>query len=212
MTEIGALFTLDLASLILITLILVIISIALSLISLVLVRSSAKKAARPPPREATKPAAPTPPRTVKPPTTPTKETRRIAKPPSPPRKRGEGERALIGEELGVDSLEDLASMVGVRSIILFNETGIPIESYNVSDEEKVAASAADFISLMRKLNPGFSSMTSEDGRRVMLFSVKKIGEVEVFALAVSEAEAELGAEEIKDFLRAYLSESLGRYR
>jgi len=211
MTELGALFTGDLSSLILITLILVIISIVLSLISLVLVRSSIKKATPPPSRRVEEAVAPAPPKTVKPRTAPKKEVEKVVKP--PPRERGEKAKStLIGEELGITSLEDLASMVGIKSILLFNEAGIPIESYNVSDEEKVAASAADFISLVRKLNPGFTSMTSENGSRVMLFSVEKVGEIEVFALAVSEAEAELGAEEIRDFLRAYLLESLGRYR
>ena len=211
MTEIGALFTGDLSSLILITLILVIISVALSLISLILVRSSIKKAAPPPPRKVEEVTTPTPPRTVKPQATPKKEAKKVVKPSL--KERGEGSKpTLIGEELGITSLEDLASMVGIKSILLFNEAGIPIESYNVSDEEKVAASAADFISLMRKLNPGFTSMTSENGNRVMLLSVEKVGEIEVFALAVSEAEAELGAREIRDFLRAYLLESLGRYR
>jgi len=210
MTEIGALFTGDLSSLILITLILVIISIVLSLISLVLVRSSIRKATPPPSRRVEEAVAPAPPKTVKPRVAPRKEVEKVVK---PPREREEKTKpTLIGEELGITSLEDLASMVGIKSILLFNEAGIPIESYNVSDEEKVAASAADFISLVRKLNPGFTSMTSEDGSRVMLFSVERVGEIEVFALAVSEAGAELGAEEIRDFLRAYLLESLGRYR
>ncbi|RLG03209.1 MAG: hypothetical protein DRN61_05195, partial [Thaumarchaeota archaeon] len=116
------------------------------------------------------------------------------------------------EGIGFASLEDLASMIGFKSILLFNQSGIPIESYNVSDEDRVAASVADFVSLMRKLNPNFSSMISENGQRVMLFAVGKVGEVEVFALTVGGAEIELEVEEVRDFLRAYLSESLGRFR
>ncbi len=115
------------------------------------------------------------------------------------------------EGVGFASLEELASMIGIKSVLLFNQSGIPIDSYNVSDDDRVAASVADFISLMRKFNPEFSSMISENGQRVMLFAVGKVGDAEVFALAVSGASLELGADEIRDLLRVYLSESLGRF-
>lgn len=209
MASYGVSFTGDLTGLILITLTLVIISIALSILSLILVRSAMGKKPAPP----QKTVAPSETRALKPPTVP-KVEKKAAKP-SPRGQRAETvEIKPVGPEEGIGfaSLEDLASMIGVKSILLFNQSGIPIESYNVSEEDRVAASVADFVSLMRKLNPNFSSMISENGQRVMLFAVGKIGEVEVFALAVGGAEIELEAEEIRDFLRAYLSESLGRFR
>ena len=209
MDSYGVSFTVDLTGLILITLTLVIISIALSILSLILVRSAMEKKPAAP-RKTSAPSETSPP---KPSTVPKVEKKAARSPPREQRAKTVEIKPVEPEEgIGFASLEDLASMIGFKSILLFNQSGIPIESYNVSDEDRVAASVADFVSLMRKLNPNFSSMISENGQRVMLFAVGKVGEVEVFALTVGGAEIELEVEEVRDFLRAYLSESLGRFR
>ena len=210
----------DLTLILLILIVLAIISVGLSILALILVRSVGReRGQKPAPAATVKPTQPTVSPT--PPTTPTRNE--AAKPEAdskvevkPPMRRA-GEELEIkpvepGEGVGFASLDDLAAMIGARSILLFNQTGIPIESYNVEDEDKVAASAADFLSLMRRFDPEFSFMISEAGRRIMLFMVGKIGEIEVYALTVGDAGSELGAEEVRDLLRAYLSESLGRYR
>ena len=210
----------DLTLILLILIVLAIISVGLSILALILVRSVGRgRGQKPAPAATVKPTQPTVSPT--PPTTPTKSE--AAKPEAKPRvearppMRRAGEELEIkpvepGEGVGFASLDDLAAMIGAKSILLFNQTGIPIESYNVEDEDKVAASAADFLSLMRRFDPEFSFMISEAGRRIMLFMVGKIGEIEVYALTVGDAGSELGAEEVRDLLRAYLSESLGRYR
>jgi hypothetical protein len=219
----GLPFINELSFLILLIIVLAVVSIALSVISLLLVRSAARKIASPP-----QPAAPSVAAPPAPPPTPSRPAvskpvtprpagvaaRAEAKPAPPPPRPLESleiRPAEAGEEFGFASLEEVASMLGLKSVILLNQSGIPIDSYNVGEDDRVAASVADFISLVRRLNPGFSYMVSEDAERIMLFLVGRIGESEVYALTVGGG-SEFGVEEVRDLLRAYLSESLGRFK
>jgi|YelNatPaOPRAMG01_1025707.scaffolds.fasta_scaffold04567_11 hypothetical protein len=219
----GLPFINELSFLILLIIVLAVVSIALSVISLLLVRSAARKIVSPP-----QPAAPSVAAPPAPPPTPSKPAvskpvtprpagvaaRAEAKPAPPPPRPLESleiRPAEAGEEFGFASLEEVASMLGLKSVILLNQSGIPIDSYNVGEDDRVAASVADFISLVRRLNPGFSYMVSEDAERIMLFLVGRIGESEVYALTVGGG-SEFGVEEVRDLLRAYLSESLGRFK
>ena len=219
----GLPFINELSFLILLIIVLAVVSIALSVISLLLVRSAARKIVSPP-----QPAAPSVAAPPAPPPTPSKPAvskpvtprpagvaaRAEAKPAPPPPRPLESleiRPAEAGEEFGFASLEEVASMLGLKSVILLNQSGIPIDSYNVGEDDRVAASVADFISLVRRLNPGFSYMVSEDAERIMLFLVGRVGESEVYALTVGGG-SEFGVEEVRDLLRAYLSESLGRFK
>ena len=225
----GLPFISELSFLILLIVILAVVSIALSVASLLLVRSAARKMVGPPRPVAPSVAAPPapPPTSSRPavskpaaprPSVATKATKPAAKaevkpapPPPRPLESIEIKPAEAGEEFGFASLEEVASMLGLKSVILLNQSGIPIDSYNVGEDDRVAASVADFISLVRRLNPGFSYMVSEGEERVMLFLVGRIGESEVYALTVGGG-SEFGVEEVRDLLRAYLSESLGRFK
>ncbi|MEM2188761.1 MAG: roadblock/LC7 domain-containing protein [Nitrososphaerota archaeon] len=209
----------ELSFLILLIIILAIISIVLSVISLLFVRSAARRMAGPPQPPAPSvralpapPQAPSP-KPAMPKPAPAKAAARAEVKPPPPRplETLEIKPAEVGEEFGFASLEEVASMLGVKSVILLNQSGIPIDSYNVGEDDRVAASVADFISLVRRLNPGFNYMISEDEQRVMLFVVGRIGESEIYALTVGGG-PEFGVEEVRDMLRAYLSESLGRFK
>ena len=222
----GLPFISELSFLILLIVVLAVVSIALSVISLLLVRSAARKMVSPPQPVAPSVAAPpAPPPTPSRPAAPKHAVPRpgvAAKPaakaevkpaslPPRPLESLEIKPAEAGEEFGFASLEEVASMLGLKSVILLNQSGIPIDSYNVGEDDRVAASVADFISLVRRLNPGFSYMVSEGDERIMLFLVGRIGESEVYALTVGGG-SEFGVEDVRDLLRAYLSESLGRFK
>jgi len=222
----GLPFISELSFLILLIVILAVVSIALSVASLLLVRSAARKMVGPPRPVAPSVAAPPapPPTSSRPavskpaaprPSVATKPAAKAEVKPAPPPPRPleslEIKPAEAGEEFGFASLEEVASMLGLKSVILLNQSGIPIDSYNVGEDDRVAASVADFISLVRRLNPGFSYMVSEGDERVMLFLVGRIGESEVYALTVGGG-SEFSVEEVRDLLRAYLSESLGRFK
>jgi hypothetical protein len=204
--------------LILLTVVLAVVSIMFSIISLLLVRSAARRMASPPQPVAPSIAAP-----LAPPPTPSRPA--VSKPasaavrtearPTPPISKSleslEIKPAEAGEEFGFASLEEVASILGLKSAILLNQSGIPIDSYNVGEEDKVAASVADFISLIRRLNPRFRHMVSEGDERMMLLLIGRIGETEVYALTVGGG-PEFGVEEVRGFLRTYLSEKLGRFK
>ncbi len=108
------------------------------------------------------------------------------------------------------SLGELVSAIGAKQLMFFNQFGIPIESYNFNEELRVSALLAEVVFTMRKFSPNFSSTVFEDGQKIILLSIGKIGEVEVFALTMSSSEATLKMEEMRELLRTYLLESLGK--
>jgi len=126
------------------------------------------------------------------------------------RGRGPRDKAVRGRGSGFESLGELASMIGLRSILLFSLMGMSIESYNMKNEDRVSASAADFISTLKELNAGFDSLVIEGDQRVMLLLIGKVGEMEVYELTVGEPGAALEAEDIRGLLRVYLSASMRR--
>ena len=130
----------------------------------------------------------------------------------PPKTGGDAETKPTAPEGPVRfaSLGELASAIGAKHLILFNQYGIPIESYNVREGRGISVPLAEFVSTMRKLSPDFDSIVSGDGRKIILSSIEKIGDIEVFALAVGDSEMKVKADEVREFLKAYLSESLGR--
>ncbi|MEM0090610.1 MAG: hypothetical protein QXF84_04605, partial [Nitrososphaerota archaeon] len=73
-----------------------------------------------------------------------------------------------------------------------------------------SALLAEFIPVMRRLNPDFNLTFFDDRQKIILLSVGKVGEIETFALAVSDSGTMAKVEEIRDLLRTYLLESLGR--
>ena len=110
--------------------------------------------------------------------------------------------------LRFDSLEDLAAIIGMDSLLLFNMMGMSIESYNVSEENRVAASLADFVATIRKFDSSFNAVSIENDLKTMIFAVGRVGEMEVFALSVGKTELEL--EEVRELLKTYLSDLMGR--
>ena len=112
-----------------------------------------------------------------------------------------------GGVLGLESLEELASMMGMDSILIFNTLGMPIESHNVSEEDRVAASLADFISVIRKFESSFKGLSIENERRTMILMLGKVGEMELSALTVGRSELEI--EEVRDLLKIYISDVMG---
>ena len=132
-------------------------------------------------------------------------------PPPPPKPKKEVEVPEIkpkkGGVLGLESLEELASMMGMDSILIFNTLGMPIESHNVSEEDRVAASLADFISVIRKFDSSFKGLSIENERRMMILMLGKVGEMELSALTVGKSELEI--EEVRDLLKTYISDMMG---
>jgi hypothetical protein len=130
----------------------------------------------------------------------------------PPKTGGDAETKPTAPERPVRfaSLGELASAIGAKHLILFNQYGIPIESYNVREGRGISVPLAEFVSTMRKLSPDFDSIVSGNGRKIILSSIEKVGDIEVFALVVGDSEMKVKADEAREFLKAYLSESLGR--
>ncbi|RLG01642.1 MAG: hypothetical protein DRN49_00845 [Thaumarchaeota archaeon] len=111
---------------------------------------------------------------------------------------------------GFESLGDLATLTGMDSIFLFNLSGLPVDSYNMKEGERVAASLADFILTLRRLGFPADTIILKNGLKALLLTVKKVGDMEICALMVGKPEIDVDIDEIKELLQAYVSDLVGR--
>ena len=107
---------------------------------------------------------------------------------------------------GFESLGDLATLTGMDSIFLFNLSGLPVDSYNMKEGERVAASLADFILTLRRLGFPADTIILKNGLKALLLTVKKVGDMEICALMVGKPEIDVDIDEIKELLQAYVSD------
>jgi len=107
---------------------------------------------------------------------------------------------------GFESLGDLATLTGMDSIFLFNLSGLPVDSYNMKEGERVAASLADFILTLRRLGFPADTIILKNGLKALLLTVKKVGDMEVCALMVGKPEVEVDVNEVRELLQAYISD------
>ncbi|RLE71172.1 MAG: hypothetical protein DRJ45_04170 [Thermoprotei archaeon] len=107
---------------------------------------------------------------------------------------------------GFESLGDLATLTGMDSIFLFNLSGLPVDSYNMKEGERVAASLADFILTLRKLGFPADIIILKNGLKALLLTVKKVGDMEVCALMVGKPEIDVDVDEVRELLQAYVSD------
>ena len=121
-------------------------------------------------------------------------------------KKAPEEAEVIKISGGFESLGDLATLTGMDSIFLFNLSGLPVDSYNMKEGERVAASLADFILTLRRRGFPADTIILKNGLKALLLTVKKIGDMEVCALMVGKPEVEVDVDEVKELLQAYVSD------
>jgi len=121
-------------------------------------------------------------------------------------KKAPEEAEVIKISGGFESLGDLATLTGMDSIFLFNLSGLPVDSYNMKEGERVAASLADFILTLRRLGFPADTIILKNGLKALLLTVKKVGDMEVCALMVGKPEIEVNVDEIRELLQAYVSD------
>ena len=121
-------------------------------------------------------------------------------------KEASEEAEVIKISGGFESLGDLATLTGMDSIFLFNLSGLPVDSYNMKEGERVAASLADFILTLRRLGFPADTIILKNGLKALLLIVKKVGDMEVCALMVGKPEVEVDVDEVRELLQAYVSD------
>lgn len=111
---------------------------------------------------------------------------------------------------GLETLEEISSALTVNSIFLFNLTGMSIESYNVKEEEMLAAALADIVATLKKSGFPTDAITIKDGVQGLILSVSQVGDMEVYALLLSGPEVSVDVEEARELLRNYVSSIVKR--
>jgi len=134
---------------------------------------------------------------------PEKEVEEVAEKVS---KEASKEPEVIKISGGFESLADLATLTGMDSIFLFNLSGLPVDSYNMKEGERVAASLADFILTLRRLGFPADTIILKNGLKALLLTVKKVGDMEVCALMVGKPEIDVNVDEARELLQAYVSD------
>ncbi|MCF8884469.1 MAG: hypothetical protein L4877_01570 [Aigarchaeota archaeon] len=105
---------------------------------------------------------------------------------------------------GLGSLEEVSSVLNVNSIFLFNLAGMSIESYNVKEEDKLAASLADLVTTLRKNGFPTDVISIRDGIQGFILAVTKVGEMEVYALLITGVDVSVDVDEAREMLREYV--------
>ncbi|MEM2819495.1 MAG: hypothetical protein QXK19_07210 [Nitrososphaerota archaeon] len=106
---------------------------------------------------------------------------------------------------GLESLEEISSALAVNSILLFNLAGMSIEAHNIKDEEKLAAILADIVASFRKNGFPAETISIKDSIQGYILSVTKVGEMEVYALVLGEADAIVDVEEARQLLKNFIT-------
>ena len=125
---------------------------------------------------------------------------RAPKPAKPaPAKGAEPEIRVVG---GVESLAEAAAILLADSILLFDLTGLPIDSYNVDDERRLAANIVDALTSLRRSNlPAEEAVIREGELEGHIFPVARVGGMEVHALVTGRG---INVEDAKRLLRGYV--------
>ena len=111
---------------------------------------------------------------------------------------------------GLESLEEISSTLAVNSIFLFNLAGMPIEAYNIKEEDKLAAILADILASLRKNGFPTETISIKDSVQGYILSVTQVGEMEVYALVLGGAETVLDVEEARQLLKDYVTSMIKR--
>ena len=107
----------------------------------------------------------------------------------------------------VAALRELASNLNLNAILFFNLAGLPIESYNIRDASNIAASLAEFIHTLRRFGFPDDVIRVSNGVNVYILLVKRIEDLEIYALVVGGTELEMG--DLKSVLNQLLTTMLG---
>ena len=121
-----------------------------------------------------------------------------------PEEEAEGEVIRIAG--GFESLEEFALLMGVDSAFLFSLSGMAIDSYNMKEEENVAASLAEFVLTLRKLGFPTETVTLKNGMQTLILSVQKVGDMEIYALMLGKSDLKIDIEEARQLLQTYVSD------
>jgi hypothetical protein len=112
-----------------------------------------------------------------------------------PAKGAEPEIRVVG---GVESLAEAAAILLADSILLFDLTGLPIDSYNVDDERRLAANIVDALTSLRRSNlPAEEAVIREGELEGHIFPVAR----EIHALVTGRG---VNIEDAKRILRSYV--------
>ncbi|MEM3819523.1 MAG: hypothetical protein QXF08_03640 [Nitrososphaerota archaeon] len=80
-----------------------------------------------------------------------------------------------------------------------------IEAHNIKDEEKLAAILADIVASFRKNGFPAETISIKDSIQGYILSVTKVGEMEVYALVLGEANAIVDVEEARQLLKNFIT-------
>jgi len=116
-----------------------------------------------------------------------------------PAKGAEPEIRVVG---GVESLAEAAAILLADSILLFDLTGLPIDSYNVDDERRLAANIVDALTSLRRSNlPAEEAVIREGELEGHIFPVARVGGMEIHALVTGRG---INMDDAKRLLRGYV--------
>lgn len=114
----------------------------------------------------------------------------------------------------INSLAEAAVMLGVKALMLFDQQGFLIETYNMAEDQsiKVAASLAELINMIKKLGFPTETVIFKNGAISFIVELKRVGDVTPYCLAISDSVLTINFDYIRKVLWEYVMNVIDRKR
>lgn len=130
--------------------------------------------------------------------------------------RGESAEQLPGsaerQVRRVNSLAEAAVILGAEALMLFDQQGLLVESYNMAEEHgvKVAASLAELIGILKKMGFPAGTVMFKNGAVSLVVELKKVGDVTPYGLIIGNRVLVEDVEYAREILQRYVESVIER--
>jgi hypothetical protein len=113
----------------------------------------------------------------------------------------------------VNALAEAAVILGAEALMLFDNQGLVIETYNVAEEDgaRAAASLAELINVLRNLGFPTEAIMLKDGSVSFIVELERMGDVTPYCLVTGGPRLVTDTEYARELLQGYI-ESIVRRR
>lgn len=112
----------------------------------------------------------------------------------------------------VNSLAEAAVMLGAEALMLFDQQGFVIETYNMAEEHgtRAAASLAELISMLKELGFPAGTIMFKNGAVSFIVKLERVGDVTPYGLVISSPTSTIDAEYAREILQKYVESVIER--
>lgn len=112
----------------------------------------------------------------------------------------------------INSLAEAAVILRAEALILFDQWGLLVETYNIAEEHgaRAAASLAELISLLKKLGFPVETIILKNGAVSFIVELRKVGDVTPYGLVIGGPALTMNTEYAREILQKYIESIIER--